>query len=492
MHKNKILISFLLVFGLTVPALAQRQMTYPMLVKHSRQPRVYYDYLVIPKNNSNQNTVFVTFKIENDYLTFKKDVADNGDQYTRDNHSFQARININLEVFKGDSTIIKRMENRPEQVLAQKGRDRRDERKRREEENNFKIAGKESIARSYWRGTAKANTYEETQSHKEYTQGVIKVNLKPGYYRTILQLSQPDNGGDTHSSMLMIHVPNYTKSDASSIIMLNHVTKFGISSKLPVLNFGHNVYYGKDFGILFRVPQNITPNEYKVFIHNLGTNPKDTSSSKIAYSSTIGANDIAKGVVLNPDTSSDQIYLKVNKGNSPFSYAYATIPNHKFGNDTYRIVVRNTKTNKILTSRYFQSRWLNMPTSLLNLDVAIKMLRFIVKKQELKKIDSGSNQEREKKFKAFWKKRDPTPNTQYNELMAEYYRRIDYAWEHFTTLNKPGYDTDIGKVYIKMGPPDSIERRYPANEPAIIIWKYGKRKFIFQATSGFGDYELVK
>lgn len=496
MHTKKILISLLVILGFTLPALAQREMSYPMLLKHSRQARVYYNYIVIPNKNTQKNEVLITFKIENDFLIFKRDVNVDSDNYTPGNRKFKANVNINVEVFKSDSSRVNKMRDGTEMIF--KKSERKDHRDRRRDEHQkpgeqaSQFSGKESIERAYWRGTAIADTYEETKSHKEYLQGAIKLNLKPGFYRAALQLSQTDNGGNAHHAFEMIHVPDYNQKDASQIIMLDRVKNFSDNAKLPLLNFGRNVYYGKDFGILFRLPENADPSNYKVEVYNLGTNSEDTSAKKVVFSKEIEADHVAKNVRLQPDTTKKDLYLDLKKGSSPFNFAFANIPNSRFANDTYRIKVLDTKTNKVLAFRNFQSRWLNMPTSLLNLHVAIHMLRFMVSKKELKKLESGSYKEREKKFKEFWKKRDPTPKTQYNELMAEYYRRIDYAWEHFSTLNKPGYDTDIGKVYIKMGPPDSVERRYPPGQPGIIIWKYGKRKFIFQATSGFGDYELVK
>ena len=132
-----------------------------------------------------------------------------------------------------------------------------------------------------------------------------------------------------------------------------------------------------------------------------------------------------------------------------------------------------------------------MPTSLLNLNVAIEMLRFITNKETIKKIDNGTALEREKKFRSFWKEKDPTPNTEFNELMAEYYQRIDYTYKNFTTENTIGFNSDRGEVYIKYGPPKDINRKFPKEGATTEIWTYPNRQFIFKATTGFGDFDLV-
>lgn len=56
----------------------------------------------------------------------------------------------------------------------------------------------------------------------------------------------------------------------------------------------------------------------------------------------------------------------------------------------------------------------------------------------------------------FWKRLDPTPDTPENELLDAFNERYDYVMKTYATKNKPGYLTDMGRVYIKYGPPDEI------------------------------------
>jgi GWxTD domain-containing protein len=65
-------------------------------------------------------------------------------------------------------------------------------------------------------------------------------------------------------------------------------------------------------------------------------------------------------------------------------------------------------------------------------------------------------EERESFIEQFWLRRDPTPDTPENEYKEEHYRRIAYANEHFAS-GVPGWKTDRGRMYIKLGPPDEIE-----------------------------------
>jgi GWxTD domain-containing protein len=67
-----------------------------------------------------------------------------------------------------------------------------------------------------------------------------------------------------------------------------------------------------------------------------------------------------------------------------------------------------------------------------------------------------TDEEREEFIKIFWRQRDPDPDTEENEYREQYYERIAYANEHFSS-GKPGWMTDRGRIYIKFGKPDEID-----------------------------------
>jgi GWxTD domain-containing protein len=67
-----------------------------------------------------------------------------------------------------------------------------------------------------------------------------------------------------------------------------------------------------------------------------------------------------------------------------------------------------------------------------------------------------SDDEREQFIEQFWLRRDPDPDTDANEYREEYYQRIAYANEHFSS-GIPGWKTDRGRIYIMFGPPDEKE-----------------------------------
>ena len=82
---------------------------------------------------------------------------------------------------------------------------------------------------------------------------------------------------------------------------------------------------------------------------------------------------------------------------------------------------------------------------------------YIITDEEKKAFKAlPTDEERENFIEKFWRRRDPNPDTEENEFREEYYERIAYANEHFTS-GIPGWKSDRGRVYIAWGKPDSIE-----------------------------------
>jgi len=71
-----------------------------------------------------------------------------------------------------------------------------------------------------------------------------------------------------------------------------------------------------------------------------------------------------------------------------------------------------------------------------------------------KKLETDD--EREKFIEDVWNSRDPDPDTEENEFKEQFFERVAYANEHFSS-GKPGRLTDRGRIYIKFGKPDEIE-----------------------------------
>ncbi len=96
--------------------------------------------------------------------------------------------------------------------------------------------------------------------------------------------------------------------------------------------------------------------------------------------------------------------------------------------------------------------------------------------------------------KLFWKNRDPTPNTELNELREEFYRRIAIANARFYGT-PDGWRSDMGRIYILYGEPDDIDKHpFDIGYVAYEIWYFynPRMTFYFEDRHGIGNYELVR
>lgn len=140
--------------------------------------------------------------------------------------------------------------------------------------------------------------------------------------------------------------------------------------------------------------------------------------------------------------------------------------------------------------------WFDKPRSLWNKDLTIKPLQYIMDETAYQALTEGNEAEQLARVREFWKEKDPTPDTPYNELMHEFYSRVDSAIARFSIRGRLGWQTDRGRVYITNGPPDEIEDHSldPIPNPHLkwIYFRNGHRVvYIFRAIEGRKHYELM-
>jgi len=141
--------------------------------------------------------------------------------------------------------------------------------------------------------------------------------------------------------------------------------------------------------------------------------------------------------------------------------------------------------------------YINKPgfaSTIQNIPAAINQMRYIFKEDEGKPLLSAKNkEEQEILFLEFWNKKDPTPNSLKNELMDEYFERVNYANRNFNSY-QPGWRTDFGMIYILFGPPDDIEiTSNPSRNIYVRRWHYYNINQVYEFIddNGFGEYRLV-
>jgi GWxTD domain-containing protein len=113
-----------------------------------------------------------------------------------------------------------------------------------------------------------------------------------------------------------------------------------------------------------------------------------------------------------------------------------------------------------------------------------------------------TREEREGFIETFWQARNPHPGSADNLLREEISERIDFCnqWFREAPQTRPGWDTDRGRIYVVLGPPDSRERQdAPYGTGSGFMqnrsyerWVYGQHDLTlyFSGSQTFGGFRL--
>jgi GWxTD domain-containing protein len=142
----------------------------------------------------------------------------------------------------------------------------------------------------------------------------------------------------------------------------------------------------------------------------------------------------------------------------------------------------------------FSIAWPGMPRSLQSLRAAVRPLEYLLAPAEfaaLRDLDAPAQRDA---FERFWRGRAGSAGTARNEIMGEFYRRVDAAAAEFATIrNADGAMTPRGKYYILYGPPTTRERILGTAAAPREVWTWAStnRSLIFIDEKRTGDYILA-
>jgi len=308
--------------------------------------------------------------------------------------------------------------------------------------------------------------FEQTISGSNFNLSLRSFILSSGTYLIRTEIEDKDSR-KTSSSENKFEVRDFTGSSGISDMMLvaKKTVVDGSNKILP--NVSRNVLTKKEgIPLFFEVYKN-QPGDVKI-------NFKIFENENRIYDST-----------------------EVKKIDSGTTQIFFTIKELELGLGNYiiQLAVVDADDKIIGTIRKsFLSRWPGVPSSIKDLNKAIKQLVYIATEDEIEKIEETENRdEKVKEYLNFWKKKDPTPQTEDNPIFDEYYRRVFYANEKFSHYIE-GWKTDRGMVFIILGPPNNVDRHpFEFNTKPYEVWEYYdlNRQFVFVDETGFGDYRLI-
>ena len=327
--------------------------------------------------------------------------------------------------------------------------------------------------------------HETLESTYDYTTHSIK-DLSPGTY--ILEVQLEDNfASASFLHRLPVQVRSFDGRAALSDILL--ADSYDVSSRSIVPNVANVIdndrgTFSLYYEIIAREPMKARVS-YSVF--------KMKKAGRPSVKSLLG---IDNEEFSDTDVSFEALdVLPLAKGRNPATLAIP-LEDFRVGDFTVRVTLSDVHGATVDSAdKAISIRWMGLDEQISDVTEAVEQLAYIAKGKEMEWIRGADTEsERAKRFLSFWKKRDPTPVTERNERMEEYYYRIAHANREYGNFAK-GWQTDRGQVFILYGEPDYITRHsysFGSSKP-YEVWTYNSfgRRFIFIDRTGVGDYQLL-
>jgi GWxTD domain-containing protein len=320
--------------------------------------------------------------------------------------------------------------------------------------------------------------YKITESDDVYLEGLLEFQLDPGKYK-FTPVVDLDNTDDTYTLKSF----DFTVDKTDSGVVRPIVSRFDRivcngDTLWKLTNFENGIPYSNEPYSLLISLHKAEPDSLRVKIsQDDNVKVKTTLKKRIDGMPELQMCDrkLSAGV----KKVSGYSFFVLERFNYDLDYGKADIE-IKYGDEKSSFTI--------------PVRWLNKPRSLNDIDLAVDLVERFQEDDAVNEIYEFPEEQQFKALIDYWKKYDKNNKTAFNEVMNEFYTRVDYAAQEYKTAdNKPGFKTDRGEIYIKYGKPDEIERTYSEQYNTVEIWKYNKlsREFYFADKSGLGEYKLL-
>ena len=324
---------------------------------------------------------------------------------------------------------------------------------------DVKQAGKVVLRQSSSKGVF-ADSYEKTKSSSDYVEGLIQFDLRKSEYVIIpyLNIIKGDDGVQLDS--LHIQPNDFENGIIYSPILVKHEA---LNCKKPfefeLINTSNTIpYSSSDYTLLIPV-RNESISSIKIIIEQ---DKKEIIKKDVNkyLTATLTLTECNGHIVIDSLSHGKKIKYFVLDGFSS-----------KLNEGSANFLIKDSNEKPTEFNR--EVFWSNKPKSLMNPEFAIRQLDIIENKAKVDTLLDVNEKNYEKELSRYWAGKNPNKNIAFNELESEFYRRTDYAFENFKTIdNNNGAKSDRGKIYIRYGKPDEIKRDYLNPNATIEIWKY--------------------
>ena len=330
------------------------------------------------------------------------------------------------------------------------------------------------VLEKMWNEEVLTSTFEQTQSKGGHSFTQRSMLVAPGSYLLRAQFRELESR-KVSTQLKKIDVRDYAQQQfsASDIMLINRITQeTGRTHIVP--NVSGNLYNVLDGFFLFFELYNSTKADSVALTYRIFGKGEMHSYERIEHRRLEG--------------KKTQIIAKIDSSRYPVGAYYIVL-------DVQTIpTARETVIYAVERKRGFVMRWGNTPLTIIDLTLAIRQARYIAIDKEYDAMNKASTmEEKQKLFQEFWRKRDPSPDTERNEYMEEYYSRVQYSNDHFSHYVE-GWRTDMGMVFIVLGSPNNVDRHpFDYDSKPYEVWSYYEfnRQVVFVDETGFGDYRLL-
>jgi GWxTD domain-containing protein len=351
---------------------------------------------------------------------------------------------------------------------------------------------KVSVARDIRQISLTRATATRETDHAPDLQDAISFSVPAGTYSIVFSLDDRESGRAflERNRRVTATVPRLATLEVSNPILTQSGAPVASMDDFVPVNRGGNVIFGGRGGILSQILQADSQQTISVRwklqgqLDGLGPRVQDFS----------GAEFIAQGGLLKLVTQNGTMHYKTAPSAFRWTACFTPLPFEKLEPGSFKLDIEYTAGQVTRKQAHtFRVVWPNKPFSLINPELALDALRHIATEDEIGAMQSGSPARRAEAFHRFWKSRDRDTTTAYNEVMAEYYYRVDEALRKFSTVREgDGYKTDRGRIYILYGPPQKTEKLLQPGGAPTEIWTYErlKRRLVFIDPNKNGAFVL--
>lgn len=327
-----------------------------------------------------------------------------------------------------------------------------------------------------------ALTFDETNAKDSYEEGLLTFRLKPGTYFFTPILFDLNSNHEYRVHHLKAVLKNDDKEYFLSPVVVNKKGNH-LKNVFTLTNYGGEIPFSEnDYNLIIPCSDTSLKNIDVTFINN-----EDTTLYKNLSDSFVSCMSIA--------SNKGDVFVESKTGIKPTRNFFLADFSRKLMEGDLEIIIRSAGDKSFKKTFHKKVIWFDKPFSLRDPERAIRLLAVVNKKDIVDSLLSGSSKKYERNLFEYWKRFDPTKNSDYNPLMAEYYNRVDYALKHFYTISrKREFLTDMSKIYIKYGKPVEIKRTYNQYGKSIETWIYNNPANIFDFIDpdGTGNFMLVK